>query len=268
MAPGNSSNAADKRKGKDKAPAEPKKSTCLTQQASAVLDIDTALGNSARGNDAIDYSYSDMPELITSGVGVRISVVPASSLPNDPEDPVRLATGSTLDIPEDEYLSPDTEEALAANTLTEGDTEGEDELLQHDDALTHEHIAYAMEFAGHGSGFAEPSTPAANTGRRTDRTPATSECPAKWTRERLDFGDLATLPEWGPSPEELLQVRVAQIVMSVVQATPSTGDDVEGEVDNTSESDESDGEESGLVDLLDALDIAHAYKLDNFDDNL
>ncbi|KAG6823430.1 hypothetical protein H0H92_010250 [Tricholoma furcatifolium] len=84
----------------------------------------------------------------------------------------------------------------------------------------------------------------------------------------LDFGDLVTLPEWGPSPEELLQARVAQIVMSVTQATPSNGDDVEGEVDDTSESDESDGEESGLADLLNALDIAHAYKLDNFDDNL
>ncbi|KAG6807214.1 hypothetical protein H0H92_008395, partial [Tricholoma furcatifolium] len=78
----------------------------------------------------------------------------------------------------------------------------------------------------------------------------------------LDFGDHETLPDWGPSPQELIQARVAQVVLSVAQATPRAGDDVDGEVEDGTESEESDVEESGLADLLDALDIAHAYKVD------
>ncbi|KAG6805494.1 hypothetical protein H0H92_015199, partial [Tricholoma furcatifolium] len=90
----------------------------------------------------------------------------------------------------------------------------------------------------------------------------------RWQKstQGLDFGDLATLPEWGPSPEELIQARVAQVVLSVAQTTPSAGDNVDREVEDGSESEESDVEESGLADLLDTLDIARAYGVQDSND--
>ncbi|KAG6806585.1 hypothetical protein H0H92_010745 [Tricholoma furcatifolium] len=90
----------------------------------------------------------------------------------------------------------------------------------------------------------------------------------RWQKstQGLDFGDLATLPEWGPSPEELIQARVAQVVLSVAQTTPSAGDNVDREVEDRSESEESDVEESGLADLLDTLDIAQAYGVQDSND--
>ncbi|KAG6825332.1 hypothetical protein H0H92_004049 [Tricholoma furcatifolium] len=163
MAPGNSSSAGDKKKGKDKAPAEPKKSTRLTRQTSAVLELDTALGDSAGDDDV---------------------------------------------------------EAIAANALADGDTEGEDELLQPENALAHEQSAYVTEYAGYSHGGAEPSTPAANTGRRADRTPATAERPAKRTRERTQQSP------WHPAqPTSIFPLDRAQVVAertaNAINATPA-----------------------------------------------
>ncbi|KAG6822246.1 hypothetical protein H0H92_014666, partial [Tricholoma furcatifolium] len=219
MAPSNAG-GADKKKGKDKTPAEPKKSTRMTRQTSSIIEQDTALGDSAGDDDVVDYGYSDMPDLATGGSGVRISVVPASSSRNDIEEPGRPTTGTTLDTADDEYLSPDTEEALAANVLSGGDTEGEDESHQPNDALDPEDLTYAVEYAGQNTLSGVPSTPAANSGRRAERTPASVERPAKRTRERSQQSP------WHPAqPASIFPIDRAQVVAErasgTIHATPT-----------------------------------------------
>ncbi|KAG6808030.1 hypothetical protein H0H92_005638, partial [Tricholoma furcatifolium] len=214
MAPGNTGGAADKRKGKDKAP---KKSTRLTRQTSSALKTETTLDDTIGDNDIVDYGYSDLPDPVVGDNGVRISIMLASSSPNNLEESARPATGSTLDIPDVEYLSPDTEEALAANALAGGDTEGEDEPVQLDEALAQEGIVYAPEFAS--QNIAVPSTLATTTGCRADRTPATGERPVKRTRERSHQSP------WHPGqsssifPIDRAQV-VAERASANIQATP------------------------------------------------
>ncbi|KAG6807014.1 hypothetical protein H0H92_009158 [Tricholoma furcatifolium] len=112
-----------------------------------------------------------------------------------------------LDLPDDEYLSPDTEEAIAASALAGGDTKREEEPLQPDDVLALEDQVFATEFAGQGPGVDVPSTLAANTGRRTNCTPATSDHPAKRTRERTQQSP------WHPAqPSSVFPLDRAQVM--------------------------------------------------------
>ncbi|KAF8054925.1 hypothetical protein FPV67DRAFT_1598916, partial [Lyophyllum atratum] len=86
---------------------------------------------------------------------------------------------------------------------------------------------------------------------------------AVWQKhtQSLDFGDISTLPEWGPSPEEIMAARVAQRTASVHQAE-------EWDVDPQDSIDDEDGldiieaDEADLllVDTLDAVDIADAFR--------
>ncbi|KAG6808778.1 hypothetical protein H0H92_002932 [Tricholoma furcatifolium] len=120
MAPGTSGSNADKRKGKEKATdAPPKRTTRFTRQTSTALDLaDTAEDATADdGGDTVDYGYSDAePHAIDSGV--LISVQPATSSPQDNEELARVASGTTLETTDDQgYLSPDTEDAIAAAAL-------------------------------------------------------------------------------------------------------------------------------------------------------
>ncbi|KAG6807724.1 hypothetical protein H0H93_001155, partial [Arthromyces matolae] len=65
----------------------------------------------------------------------------------------------------------------------------------------------------------------------------------------LDFGDLSSLPEWGPSIQDQLEIRIAQSTASVA--------------DEESDWDEDEEEEEDLD-----IDVAQAYDSENdlFDD--
>ncbi|KAG6805225.1 hypothetical protein H0H92_000228 [Tricholoma furcatifolium] len=83
----------------------------------------------------------------------------------------------------------------------------------------------------------------------------------KKSTQGLDFGDITTLPEWGPSTDELLQLQMAHVHEKVRDVT-STADNEE----SGSEESEEEEEEGGLIDLLDALDLASTYRFTTADD--
>ncbi|KAG6823602.1 hypothetical protein H0H92_009692, partial [Tricholoma furcatifolium] len=82
----------------------------------------------------------------------------------------------------------------------------------------------------------------------------------KKSTQGLDFGDITTLPDWGPSADELLNIQMAQVHEKVRDAIPAADD----EESASEESDEE--EEGGLIDLLDALDLASTYRFTTADD--
>ncbi|KAG6809708.1 hypothetical protein H0H92_015060 [Tricholoma furcatifolium] len=179
-------------KGKDKALGEPKRSTRLTRQTSAALDLENAAMESAAYDDAVDYGYSDAPDPVFVESGVRISVVPASSSAAVGENSSGPATGSTLDVPDDDYLSPDTEDAMAANALAGNETDIENALNTYeaddDPVALAEGVAIDLEAEDvvlrDAGSLGIPTTPGAHTGRRSVRTPAVSDRPPKRIRER------------------------------------------------------------------------------------
>ncbi|KAG6805732.1 hypothetical protein H0H92_014211 [Tricholoma furcatifolium] len=130
MAPSTSNAAPDKKKGKGKAdtltkPDGPKR---VTRQSSFVTEPEPPTGEPAvnDGIDAVDYKYSDAykPEAVVNDV--LISVLPASPAATTTLDSAHVHSGDTLDSRDDQgYLSPDTEEAIAAAVLSGGiiDTE-------------------------------------------------------------------------------------------------------------------------------------------------
>ncbi|KAG6912624.1 hypothetical protein DXG01_013244, partial [Tephrocybe rancida] len=96
---------------------------------------------------------------------------------------------------------------------------------------------------------------------------------ALWRKcvDSLNFGNIATLPPWGPSDKDLCSVRVAQQTESVqdnqLVPMPQTGcvrqaeSNLE-ESDDNSDIDDSDfegDEDIVLIDTLDAVDLADAF---------
>ncbi|KAF8078230.1 hypothetical protein FPV67DRAFT_1403470 [Lyophyllum atratum] len=87
---------------------------------------------------------------------------------------------------------------------------------------------------------------------------------AAWQKQiqSLDFGDLSTLPEWGPSPEEIVAARVSRHMASVNEVGE------EGDLNRPDGIDDEDGldiieaDETDLllVDALDAVDLADAFR--------
>ncbi|KAG6905821.1 hypothetical protein DXG01_000538, partial [Tephrocybe rancida] len=104
---------------------------------------------------------------------------------------------------------------------------------------------------------------------------------ALWRKcvDSLDFGNVATLPPWGPSDEDLCSARIAQQTELVqdnrLAPMLQTGcarqaeSDLE-ESDDNLEIDDSDfegDEEIVLIDTLDAVDLADAFRSTNAQDN-
>ncbi|KAG6904218.1 hypothetical protein DXG01_002959 [Tephrocybe rancida] len=100
---------------------------------------------------------------------------------------------------------------------------------------------------------------------------------ALWRKsvDSLDFGNVATLPPWGPSDKDIHIVRVAQQAESVqdnrLVPMPRKGharhteSDLE-ESDDDSDIDDSDfegNEDMVLIDTLDAVDLADAFRSTN-----
>ncbi|KAF8064953.1 hypothetical protein FPV67DRAFT_1671258 [Lyophyllum atratum] len=86
---------------------------------------------------------------------------------------------------------------------------------------------------------------------------------AVWQKhtQSLDFGDVSTLPEWGPSPEEIMAARVAQRTASVNEAEEWDIDAQDG-IDSEDGLDiiEADETDLLLLDTLDAVDLADAFR--------
>ncbi|KAG6912549.1 hypothetical protein DXG01_013887, partial [Tephrocybe rancida] len=100
---------------------------------------------------------------------------------------------------------------------------------------------------------------------------------ALWRKcvDSLDFGNIATLPPWGPSDEDLCSVRVAQQTESVqdnrLVPMPQTGHVRQAESNLEESDDDSDIDNSDfegdedivLIDTLDAVDLADAFRSTN-----
>ncbi|KAG6808419.1 hypothetical protein H0H92_004165 [Tricholoma furcatifolium] len=204
-------------KGKEKVLGEPKRSTRLTRQTSAALDLENTAMDSATYDDAVDYGYSDAPDPVTTDAGIRIAIVPASSSLVADDDASRPTTGSTLDLPDEEYLSPDTEDAMAAIALAGNDTDGEEayDMINEPTILADgittgpEPGDFAIEAGGNPDA---PATPAAHTGRRNTRTPAGSERPHKRTRERTQQSPWAATGVSGEHTTSVFPLNRAQVV--------------------------------------------------------
>ncbi|GLB34365.1 hypothetical protein LshimejAT787_0112490 [Lyophyllum shimeji] len=87
---------------------------------------------------------------------------------------------------------------------------------------------------------------------------------AVWQKhtQSLDFGDVSTLPEWGPSPEEIMAARVAQGTASVNEAEEDWDLDQRASLDDEDGLDVVEADETDLllVDTLDTVDLADAFR--------
>lgn len=83
----------------------------------------------------------------------------------------------------------------------------------------------------------------------------------------LDTGN-GSLPPWGPSSGELLAVRVSQVTAALDDSVVNSGDVNSDESDSEMEMD-NDEEDADimLLDTLDAVDHAEAFRYISYDDN-
>ncbi|KAG6824190.1 hypothetical protein H0H92_007683 [Tricholoma furcatifolium] len=236
MAPGPVSAPPDKRKGKEKSTSQPPKAhSRLTRQASAALELENAAANAISDDDAVNYEYSDAPNLGEIGTGIDISVLPASSS-HDVNISSRPVTGTTLDTLDEEYLSPDTEDARAAAVLAGHDADPENDLAQDcaTGRLDPEDATLDPALLGYGLGTSAdnrvtadasapfPTTPAVHTGRRSDRTPASGDRPSKRTRERTQQSPWNADRDGGGATSSIFPLDRAQVVAERASMTYTT----------------------------------------------